>query len=68
MLKELNIRNLAIIDDLTVRFEKGLNVLTGETGAGKSIIVDALGLSSGGSGPRMILSRQEKGSHCSGIL
>jgi len=47
MLKELKIRNLAIIDDLTVRFEKGLNVLTGETGAGKSIIVDALGLALG---------------------
>jgi DNA repair protein RecN (Recombination protein N) len=47
MLKELKIRNLAIIDDLTVRFAKGLNVLTGETGAGKSIVVDALGLSLG---------------------
>lgn len=47
MLKELKIRNLAIIDDLTVSFEKGLNVLTGETGAGKSIIVDALGLALG---------------------
>ena len=47
MLKELRIRNLAIIDDLSVRFDKGLNVLTGETGAGKSIIVDALGLAIG---------------------
>ncbi|TAN42472.1 MAG: DNA repair protein RecN [Nitrospirae bacterium] len=47
MLKELRIKNLAIIDDLTVRFGKGLNVLTGETGAGKSIIVDALGLALG---------------------
>lgn len=47
MLKELKIKNLAIIDDLTVNFEKGLNVLTGETGAGKSIIVDALGLALG---------------------
>ncbi|MBI5188874.1 MAG: DNA repair protein RecN [Nitrospirae bacterium] len=47
MLKELRIKNLAIIDDLTVRFEGGLNVLTGETGAGKSIIVDALGLALG---------------------
>ena len=47
MLKELKIKNLAIIDDLTVRFAKGLNVLTGETGAGKSIVVDALGLSLG---------------------
>lgn len=47
MLKELKIKNLAIIDDLTVRFEKGLNILSGETGAGKSIIVDALGLALG---------------------
>lgn len=44
MLKELRIKNLAIIDDLSVRFEAGLNVLTGETGAGKSIIVDSLSL------------------------
>lgn len=47
MLKELRIKNFAIIDDLTVRFENGFNVLTGETGAGKSIIVDALGLALG---------------------
>lgn len=44
MLRELRIKNLAIIDDLKVRFEDGFNVLTGETGAGKSIIVDSLGL------------------------
>jgi DNA repair protein RecN (Recombination protein N) len=47
MLKELRIKNLAIIDDLSVRFGEGLNVLTGETGAGKSIIVDSLGLALG---------------------
>jgi DNA repair protein RecN (Recombination protein N) len=47
VLKELRIKNFAIIDDLTVRFESGFNVLTGETGAGKSIIVDALGLALG---------------------
>jgi DNA repair protein RecN (Recombination protein N) len=47
MLKELRIKNLAIIDDLTVSFGEGLNVLTGETGAGKSIIVDSLGLALG---------------------
>lgn len=47
MLKELRIKNLAIIDDLKVRFDKGFNVLTGETGAGKSIIVDSLGLALG---------------------
>ncbi len=44
MLRELRIKNLAIIDDLTIRFGEGLNVLTGETGAGKSIIVDSLSL------------------------
>ena len=47
MLRELKIKNFAIIDDLTVRFEGRFNVLTGETGAGKSIIVDALGLALG---------------------
>ncbi len=43
MLLELTIRNLAIIRDLRVSFGPGLNALTGETGAGKSIIIDALG-------------------------
>lgn len=44
MLAELYIRNFAIIDDLRIRFLNGLNVLTGETGAGKSIILDAMTL------------------------
>ena len=43
MLIELSIRDFAIIDELRVSFEPGMNVLTGETGAGKSIVVDALG-------------------------
>jgi DNA repair protein RecN (Recombination protein N) len=43
MLLELAIRDFAIIDRLTVRFQPGLNVLTGATGAGKSILIDALG-------------------------
>ncbi|GHV28275.1 DNA repair protein RecN [Spirochaetia bacterium] len=42
MLEELNIRNYALIDNLSVSFEGGLTILTGETGAGKSIIVGAL--------------------------
>ena len=47
MLRLLQIRNFAIIDNLEVEFGTGLNVLTGETGAGKSILVDALGLALG---------------------
>ncbi len=44
MLRELRIRDVAIIEDIEVSFGAGLNVLSGETGAGKSIILDALGL------------------------
>jgi len=43
MLEELSIRDFAIIDRLSVRFELGLNLLTGETGAGKSILIGAMG-------------------------
>lgn len=44
MLQELHIQNFAIIDDLNLTFGPGLNILTGETGAGKSIIIDAINL------------------------
>ena len=44
MLAELNIRNFAIIDELKVAFDGGLNMISGETGAGKSIIIGAVGL------------------------
>ncbi|MCE2489153.1 MAG: DNA repair protein RecN [Anaerolineae bacterium] len=47
MLEELQIRNLAVIEDLTLVFGPGFNVITGETGAGKSLLVDALGLALG---------------------
>ena len=48
MLKELRIKNFAIIENLQVEFHPGLNVLTGETGAGKSILIDAMNLILGG--------------------
>ena len=47
MLRSLSVRNLVLIDSLDLEFGPGLNVLTGETGAGKSILLDALGLALG---------------------
>ena len=44
MLQKLSISNYALIDNLEISFDKGLNILTGETGAGKSIILGALSL------------------------
>ena len=50
MLTELSIQNFAIIDKISITFNEGLTVLTGETGAGKSIIIDAIQLLAGGRG------------------
>lgn len=47
MLEQLSVRDLALVDNARVRFGPGLNLLTGETGSGKSLIVDALGLTLG---------------------
>ena len=47
MLKSLTIKNIAVIESVSIDFAKGFNVLTGETGAGKSIIIDSLGLLKG---------------------
>jgi len=47
MLRQLAIRNIVLIDRLELEFDRGLNVLTGETGAGKSILLDSLGLALG---------------------
>ncbi|MBM7614015.1 DNA repair protein RecN [Alkaliphilus hydrothermalis] len=47
MLLELEVKNFALIDELYLQFEKGLNILTGETGAGKSIIIDAVNMAIG---------------------
>src|SRR5215813_13775566 len=61
MLEEIRISNFAIIDHLELGFGKGLNVITGETGAGKSIIVDAVELLLGGkTDAAMVRSGAEK--------
>ncbi|MBR4078767.1 MAG: AAA family ATPase, partial [Christensenellaceae bacterium] len=61
MLQELNIKNIALIKELTIAFEEGLNVLSGETGAGKSIVVDSVSLILGERGfKELIRSGEEK--------
>ncbi|HKV09295.1 MAG TPA: AAA family ATPase, partial [Thermoanaerobaculia bacterium] len=47
MLREIHVRNLAVLAEASVEFGQGLNVLSGETGAGKSIVVDSLSLLAG---------------------
>ena len=47
MLDSLNIKNLVVVEDLNIDFKSGMTVITGETGAGKSIIVQALGMIAG---------------------
>src|SRR5258708_18161758 len=62
------IENYAVVDRLRVRFHPGLNLLTGETGSGKSIVVDALGLLFGGrASADMIRSGQDR-ARVSGIF
>ena len=47
MISTLHIKNIGIIDDLSINLNQGLNILTGETGAGKTLIIDSLGIISG---------------------
>ena len=63
MILSLSIHNVALIEQLTIPFHEGLQVLSGETGAGKSIVVDAVNLVLGGRAERtMILSGCSKAS------
>ena len=60
MISTLHIKNIGIIDDLTLDLNKGLNVLTGETGAGKTLIVDSLGIIAGGRFSKEMIRKGEK--------
>ena len=68
MLRELDIRNFAIIEALTVSFSEGLTVLTGETGAGKSIIIDAVHLLAGGRGSQEFIRHGAKKAEIEGLF
>jgi len=68
MLAELTIKNFAIIEHLTLAFEKGLTVFTGETGAGKSIIIDAIQLLAGGRGSSEFVRYGEKKAEIEGVF
>lgn len=68
MLNEITIRNFAIIDELEVTFENGLTVLTGETGAGKSIIIDAVQLLAGGRGSQKFIRHGAKKAELEGLF
>ncbi len=68
MLSHLVIRNFAIIDHLEVPFETGLTVMTGETGAGKSIVVDALNLLLGGRASNDVIRTDEDAAVVEGIF
>lgn len=52
MLLNLHIKNMALIDEIDINFEDNLNILTGETGAGKSIVIDSIMLALGGKAPK----------------
>lgn len=68
MLQQLSIQNYAIIDELEIVFSSKLNIITGETGAGKSIIVGALGLILGERADTSALVNKEKKSVVEGIF
>ncbi len=68
MLQELSIKNFAIIDELSLSLDEGLSVLTGETGAGKSIIIDAVHLLVGGRGSAEFVRYGEKKAEIEGLF
>ncbi|MBP2078239.1 DNA repair protein RecN [Oceanobacillus polygoni] len=68
MLTELSIRDFAIIEQISITFNEGLTVLTGETGAGKSIIIDAIQLLAGGRGSVEYVRHQAKKAEIEGLF
>lgn len=65
MLTDLSIKNVVLIDTLNLEFNAGLTALTGETGAGKSIVLDALGMATGARSDRGLVRAGTDKAHCS---
>ena len=63
MITNLHIKNIGIIDDLEINLNKGMNVLTGETGAGKTLIIDSLGVICGGRFSKEMIRKGENHSY-----
>ena len=63
MITNLHIKNIGIIDDLEINLNKGMNVLTGETGAGKTLIIDSLGVICGGRFSKEMIRKGESHSY-----
>jgi DNA repair protein RecN (Recombination protein N) len=68
MLRYLHIRNLAVIEEIEIEFGTGLTVLTGETGAGKSILVEAVGLLLGGRASSDLVRTGEEAAHIQALF
>ena len=68
MLQKLHIQNYAIIDDLTIDFSDNLNIITGETGAGKSILMGALSLILGERADSTVLVNKDKKCFIEGLF
>lgn len=68
MLKTLHIENIAVIEKADIEFDSGMNVLTGETGAGKSIVIDALGAVLGGRVSRELVRTGETGASVTAVF
>ncbi len=68
MLTELLVRNIALIDEVHIRFDAGLHALTGETGAGKSIVIDAITLLLGGRASRELIRHETDRAYVEGCF
>ena len=63
MIGSLHIKNVGIIEDITINLNEGFNVFTGETGAGKTLIIDSLQILAGGRFSKEIIRHGEKSSY-----